>query len=85
MRRLLLIVLLGLIGSGIVLCFAPWSLLHPNDPSLVLAHRYAPLWSRPAETPYAKVELDAVPLALGIGAVWAVVIGVDAVLRQSNR
>ena len=35
--------------------FAPWSLLHPNDPSLVIATRHAPLWHRPHATLHLRI------------------------------
>lgn len=63
---------LGIVATMAFSWWAPWTQVHPVDPSLVIATIHAPIWNKPTAAG-AHFELDASGLALRLVAVWAAV------------
>jgi hypothetical protein len=62
----------GVLATIAVLWWTPWSVVHPLDPSLIIATVHAPIWRKPT-TPGLRIEIDAPGLVLRLIAIWAAV------------
>ncbi|HKO17509.1 MAG TPA: hypothetical protein VJU82_01345 [Acidobacteriaceae bacterium] len=63
-------IVLGVLATLVVLCWMPWNIEHPLDPSLVITTVHAPLWSRPTSA-WGRVELDEAKVVIRLLAIWA--------------
>ena len=70
----------GVLATLTVLWWAPWNLVHPLDPSLVLATLHAPVWKKPLLTGV-RIEIDTAALTLRLLVIW---IGVGVWLGLST-
>lgn len=84
MRRMVVLIGVGILLSVCLLLFAPFKRIHPNDPSLEMGTIRAHAWSRPSD-PNAIVMLDGLGLALEGGLLWIAIASIEAVLRASER
>lgn len=82
-RRLALILLLGLLATAPILYCAPWKLVHSQDAALFMGNERDPLW-RPPVRESVRAELDYLEFTFEIGAVWVLVIAINAAFR-ANR
>ena len=60
----------GVLATIAVLWWAPWSVVHPLDPSLIITTVHAPIWNKPT-TPGLRFEIDAPGLLLRLIVIWA--------------
>lgn len=61
---------LGVLATVVVLCWMPWNIVHPLDPSLVITAVHAPFWRRPT-APWGRVEIDEASLVIKLLVIWA--------------
>ena len=61
---------LGVLATVVVLCWMPWNIVHPLDPSLVITTVHAPFGRRPT-VPWGRVEIDEASLVIKLLVIWA--------------
>lgn len=75
MKKLFVAIVIGVLGSVLLILHAPWMSMHPGDSRLVTGSYRAPAWA----THGSESELDTAELIIELGGLWAL-IGAGAIL-----
>ncbi len=83
-RFVAVMVLLGILVTGLLLYRAPWERVHANDSALTLGSFRAPVWQDLPATETYQSRLNVPQLTIEISAVWILVIACGTLVFLSK-